>query len=135
MVARGWPIAGSVTVILLGYLAMYLGFVGIAVLFVGTTRSMVQSLSFSGLYGGAAFAFSGAVFPLEAASRFAYVWGHLVPYTYFAQLLSEQWSMATAPSYSLRHVAVMLLFLLIAGAIGVRGYHAAADAPETWGKR
>lgn len=132
---RGWPVAGSVVMILAGYLTMYLAYVGVALLAVGLTRSMVQSLSIAGLFAGASFAFAGAIFPLESASAFAQVWSALLPYTYFADLVSEQMVMGSPVSTSLGRVAAMLLFVLPGALIGLPFYMRAARTPAVWGRR
>lgn len=132
---RGWPVAGSPLLLLAGYAAMYLAYAGVAVLFLGLTRSMAQSLSGAGLYAGASFAFAGAIFPMESASAFARVWSALLPYHAFVNLWSEQYVIGTAAAISVWQIGVMLLFLLAGSAIGLPRYIAAARLPRTWGKR
>ncbi len=132
---RGWPIAGSPIVIFVGYAAMYLAYTGVALLVIGLTRSMVQSLSVAGLYAGASFAFAGVIFPVESASPFAQVWSSLLPYTSFANLLSEQWVMGSPVGVSLQHIPTMLLFVLPGILLGLPPYIRAAHAPAVWGRR
>lgn len=132
---RGWPIAGSLTLILAGYAAMYLAYIGVALLLVGLTYSMAQSLSLAGLYAGASFAFAGAIFPVESASAFARFWSNILPYTAFANLWSEQYVMGTSALVSLRQIVFMLIFLVVGAAIGLPRYIRSARQPELWGKR
>ncbi|MDZ3832814.1 MAG: ABC transporter permease [Sphingopyxis sp.] len=132
---RGWPIAGSPALILAGYAVMYLAYIAVAIMIVGLTRSMAQSLSLTGIYAGASFAFAGAIFPIESASAFARAWSHLLPYTAFAKLWAEQFAMGTPIGFSLRQIGVMLIFLPVGVAIGLPRYIAAARRPELWGKR
>lgn len=132
---RGWPVTGSIALLLAGYAAMYLAYVGVALLFAGLTLSMGSALSLTGLYAGASFAFAGAIFPIEAASAFAQLWSALLPYTAFAQLLAEQWMMGSPVVVSLRHLLVMLIFLPVGLAIGLPRYIAAAAQPDSWGRR
>lgn len=132
---RGWPVAGSVAMLLAGYAAMYLAYIGVSLLVVGLTLTMGKALSVAGLYAGASFAFAGAIFPVESASAFARLWSALLPYPAFAKLLAEQWIMGTAAAYSLRQVVVMLAFLLVGAGIGLPRYLRAARRPETWGRR
>lgn len=134
-IGRGWPVTGSIVLLLAGYAAMYLAYVGVAILFAGLTLSMGSTLSLTGLYAGASFAFAGAIFPIEAASAFARLWSALLPYTAFAQLLAEQWMMGSPALVSLRHLLVMLVFLPAGLAIGLPRYLAAATRPDTWGRR
>lgn len=132
---RGWPVRGSFALLMLGYIAMYLAYSGVALLFIGRTKSMGRALSMSGLFAGASFAFAGAVFPIEAASRFAQFWSALLPYTAFAKLLAEQWMMGSPASVSLPQIGIMLIFLLVGAGIGLPRYLATRDKPETWGAR
>ena len=132
---RGWPIAGSLAMVMAGYAAMYLAYVGVALLFVGLTASMAQSLSLTGIYAGASFAFAGAIFPVESASAFARVWSALLPFTAFANLWAEQFVMAAPVAVSLRQVLVLLVFLAVGAAIGLPRYLHAAQRPDLWGKR
>lgn len=132
---RGWPVAGSVTLLLGGYVAMYLAYIGVALLAIGLTLSMGRALSLAGLYAGASFAFAGAIFPLESASSFARIWSALLPYSAFAKLLSEQWSMGTPAMVSAGQLLVMLAFLIVGAGIGLPLYLAAAHRPQSWGRQ
>lgn len=132
---RGWPVAGSVAMLVAGYAAMYLAYVGVSLLVLGLSLSMGKALSAAGLYAGASFAFAGAIFPIESASAFARLWSALLPYSAFAKLLAEQWIMGAPVGQSMGQVLTMLAFLLVGGGIGLPRYLAAARRPETWGRR
>ena len=132
---RGWPVAGSVAMLIAGYAAMYLAYAGVSLLVVGLSLSMGKALSAAGLYAGASFAFAGAIFPVESASAFARLWSTLLPYSAFARLLAEQWIMGTPAGLSLTQVLAMLAFLLVGAGVGLPRYIAAARRPETWGRR
>jgi len=132
---RGWPVAGSVAMLIAGYATMYLAYIGVTLLVVGLTLTMGKALSVAGLYAGASFAFAGAIFPVESASAFARLWSALLPYSAFAKLLAEQWIMAAPVGQSAWQLLAMLAFLLAGGAIGLPRYLSAARRPETWGRR
>lgn len=132
---RGWPILGNYWFLLLAYMVMYLAYASVALLLVGVTGSMVQSLSITGLYAGASFAFAGAVFPIEAASQFAQIWSALLPYTWFARVLTEQWMMGSSVSVSLPSIGILCLFLLPGLVIGLPLYIRSASRPGVWGRR
>lgn len=132
---RGWPVAGSVAMLLAGYAAMYLAYVGVTFLFLGLTLTMSTSLSLAGLYAGASFAFAGAIFPIESASGFARLWSAILPYSAFAKLLAEQWIMGSGTRQSILQTGVMLLFLPVGLLIGLPRYLKAARQPATWGRR
>ncbi|MGB3319129.1 MAG: ABC transporter permease, partial [Sphingopyxis granuli] len=132
---RGWPVLGSPMMMLAGYAAMYLAYVGVTLLATGLTLSMGKALSIAGLYAGASFAFAGAIFPIESASGFARLWSAILPYTAFAKLLAEQWMMGSPAAVSLPHIFVLLLFLGVGAAAGLPRYIAAAGNPAVWGRR
>jgi ABC-2 type transport system permease protein len=133
--ARGWPMAGSGTVILGGYLALFLAHAGLALLLIGLTYGMAQSLSLTGLYAGSSFAFSGAIFPIQSASWFGQVWSRILPYSEYAKLQAEQMVMGTDAAWSFHHVAIMLVFFVIGTAVGLPRYLRAATQPALWGRR
>lgn len=132
---RGWPVAGSVMLLLAGYVAMYLAYIGVTLLVVGLSLSMGKALSITGLYAGASFAFAGAIFPVESASIFARLWSVLLPYTAFAKLLAEQWIMGAPATDSVWQLLVMLAFLIVGTGVGLPLYLAAARRPQSWGRR
>jgi len=132
---RGWPVAGSVMLLIAGYAVMYLAYVGVSLLIVGLSLSMGKALSAAGLYAGASFAFAGAIFPVESASVFARLWSALLPYSAFARLLAEQWIMGAPVGQSMAQLLIMLAFLLVGAGVGLPRYIAAARRPETWGRR
>lgn len=132
---RGWPVSGSVMLLMAAYAAMYLAYAGVALLFVGLTLTMGTALSLAGLYAGASFAFAGAIFPLESASGFARLWSALLPYTAFSKVLVEQWMMGSDLRDSARHILVLLIFLPVGAVIGLPRYVAAAARPAVWGRR
>lgn len=132
---RGWPFAGSPMLLIAGYAAMYLAYLGVSLLLLGATRTLSQSLSLTGIYAGASFAFAGAIFPLEQASAFAAVWGNALPYTHFARLLARTWiAEGSAVAVSLPLLA-MLGIALVTAVPGVRLYLKAARDPASWGRR
>ncbi|AHE53646.1 ABC transporter permease [Sphingomonas sanxanigenens] len=132
---RGWPVAGSVVMLMAGYLAMYLAYAGMAVLIVGLTLSMGQALSMTALYAGASFAFAGAIFPIESSSAFARLWSALLPYTTFARLVAEQWMIGAPVAMSAKLLAILCGFLAFGLCIGLPRLLAASSNPAVWGRR
>lgn len=132
---RGWPVQGSVAMLMAGYLAMYLAYAGMAVLIVGLTLSMGQALSMTALYAGASFAFAGAIFPIESSSAFARVWSALLPYTTFARLVAEQWMMGAPIAMSAKLLLDLGAFFIIGLGLGLPRYIAASRNSAVWGRR
>jgi ABC-2 type transport system permease protein len=107
----------------------------VALLLVGATRTMSQSLSITGLYAGASFAFAGAVFSLDQASGFARLWGNTLPFTHFGRLVALNW-VADAPlAVAAAPLLPMLAVGLLAGIPGAVLYLRAARDPASWGRR
>lgn len=132
---RGWRVEGSLPLLVAGGLAMYLAYAGVALLFLGATRAMAQSLSLTGLYAGASFAFAGAIFPADQASRFGRLWGDLLPFTHYARLVARTW-LADAPlAAAAQPLGPMLTIALVAGLPGAILYLRAARSPAQWGRR
>lgn len=134
-VARGWSVEGSALLLMGGYLAMYLGYVGVSLLIVGATRSMGQALSLTGIFAGASFAFAGAIFPIDQASSFAQWWSAILPYSYFAHLIALEWIADADAAAAMPPIAAMLLIAVVAGVPGAWLYLRAARDPASWGRR
>lgn len=132
---RGWPVEGSVGLLLAGYVGLYLAYAGMATLIVGLTLSMGQALSMTALYAGASFAFAGAIFPIESASAFARVWSALLPYTTFARLVAEQWMMGAPAAMSVKLLLILMTFAVVGFGLGLPRYLAASRKPDVWGRR
>jgi ABC-2 type transport system permease protein len=132
---RGWSIAGSPLLLLAGWLAMYLGYLGVALLLIGATRTMSLALSLTGIYAGASFAFAGAIFPLAQASGFARIWGNLLPFTHFARLLARTWVADAPVAIAALPLLPMLLIALVTAVPGALLYQMASKDPSSWGRR
>jgi ABC-2 type transport system permease protein len=132
---RGWAVAGSPALLLAGWLAMYLAYLGVGLLLIGATRTMSQALSLTGIYAGASFAFAGAIFPLDQASGFAQLWGNGLPFTHFARLLARTW-IADAPlAASAAPLLPMLAIAVVSGGLGGALYLRASRDAASWGRR
>jgi ABC-2 type transport system permease protein len=134
-VGRGFPIQGNLPLIMMAYFLMYLAYASVSLLFVGTSRSMIQALSFTGVFAGLSVAFADTIFPLESASVFGQIWGSMLPFTWFTRALYEQWIMGSDVATTLPVILVLLIFLIPGPLFGLRPYLRAANQPETWGKR
>ncbi len=132
---RGWALAGGPGLLMAGYLAMYAAYVGVSLLLLGLTACMSQSLSLTGIYAGASFAFAGAIFPVDQASRFAQVWSEILPFTHFARLIALDWIAGAPAPVAAAPLGPLVLIALLAGVPGVRLYLRAAGDAAKWGRR
>lgn len=128
-------VAGSAALLLAAQAGLYLASAGIALLLVGATRNLGVALSVTGLYAGTALAFSGATFPMQGAPLFAQAWSRLLPLTRYLKLQVQQLELGADWTASLPTVGGLLLFMLVAGGIGLVLYGRGARDPAAWGQR
>lgn len=128
-------VAGSAALLLAAQAGLYLASAGIALLLVGATRNLGVALSVTGLYAGTALAFSGATFPMQGAPLFAQAWSRLLPLTAYLKLQVQQLELGADWTASLPTVGGLLLFMLVAGGIGLVLYGRGARDPAAWGQR
>lgn len=127
-------VSGSVTLLVAAQALMYMAYAASALLFVGLTRNMATALSLTAVYAGTSLAFSGAAFPVQEASTFVRVYNLLLPYTSYLKLQVQQLSMGAPWSASIVHVAALVGFVIVPGAIGLRLFGRAARDPSAWGE-
>ncbi|MEA1619331.1 ABC transporter permease [Erythrobacter sp. T5W1-R] len=132
---RGWTLAGGPALLMTGYLAMFVAYTGVALLLVGATRCMSQSLSLTGLYAGASFAFAGAIFPVDQASSFAKVWAEILPFTHFARLIALDWVSGAEASVAAAPLLPLAIITLVTGVPGAWLFLRASRSPQDWGRR
>lgn len=132
---RGWALAGGPALLMTGYLAMFAAYAGVSLLLLGITRRMSQSLSLTGLYAGASFAFAGAIFPVDQASGFAKFWAEILPFTHFARLLALDWITGAPTGVAAAPLVPLGLITLVTAVPGAWLYLRASQRPEDWGKR
>ncbi len=132
---RGWTLAGGPALLMTGYLAMFVAYTGVALLLVGATRCMSQSLSLTGLYAGASFAFAGAIFPVDQASSFAKVWAEILPFTHFARLIALDWVSGAEASVAAAPLLPLAIITLVTGVPGAWLFLRASRRPQDWGRR
>lgn len=128
-------VAGSAALLLAAQAGLYLASAGIALLLVGATRNLGVALSVTGLYAGTALAFSGATFPMQGAPLFAQAWSRLLPLTAYLRLQVQQLELGADWTASLPTVGGLLLFMLVAGGIGLVLYGRGARDSAAWGQR
>ncbi|MCX9147323.1 ABC transporter permease [Erythrobacter sp. WG] len=132
---RGWAMAGGPLLLMAGYFAMFAAYAGVSLLLLGLTRCMSQSLSLTGLYAGASFAFAGAIFPVDQASGFARVWAEVLPFTHFARLLAMDWITGAPAAAAAAPLMPLGLIAVVTAVPGMWLYLRAAERPQDWGRR
>jgi ABC-2 type transport system permease protein len=130
----GDRVRGSVLLLVLAQALMYVAYAAIGLAIAGGVRNMARALSFVSLYAGTALAYSGRTFPVDDAPLFVRVWNLLLPFTSYVKLQSQQLDVGAPARASLEHVAALVVFIVIPGALGLRLYGRAAREPASWGE-
>jgi ABC-2 type transport system permease protein len=133
--AHGWPVAGSIWLLIAAHFLLYLAYAGIGVLFVGLTRKMMMSLSLIGVYAGASLAFSGALFPTDGAPLFTRIFSLMTPFHWFARAQAQQLESAAPIAATLPLLGVMLVFALVSFGLALPLLKGLARDPASWGLR
>ena len=110
---RGWFVAGSLLVLLLGLWLFYLAYALIAAALVLLTQDMARTFGVLAVYGGSSMSFAGVTLPLNNAPWFTQFWSNIIPYTPYIRLQTEQWVVGSPVITSLPHLAVLLLYCLL----------------------
>jgi ABC-2 type transport system permease protein len=132
---NGWPVAGSVWLLIAAHALLYLASAGIGVLFVGLTAKMMMSLSLIGVYAGASLAFSGALFPTDGGLLFTRIFSAMTPFHWFARAQAQQLESAAPIATTLPLLGVMLVFVLASFGLALPLLKGLARDPASWGLR
>ncbi len=108
VVIRGWFVTGSLWIILLGQFCLYSAYAFISSTVVLATKNLAKSFGFIAVYGGSSLSFAGVTLPLNNAPIFTKFWAHIIPYTPYAKLQTEQWVIGS-PNY----ISLIPLFILV----------------------
>lgn len=120
---RGWGVAGSLPLLILGVVALMAVSVALSALLVAALGDADTAFSATAIYSGAAIAFSNGTLPLDHGPRFARVWSEILPYTHYLRLQTGQMVTGAAPGGAWRDLAVLggvTLFALIAASVAIR---------------
>lgn len=110
---RGWFVAGSLGLILLAQLLFYSAYAFLSSVIVLVTKDLTKSFGFIAVYGGSSLSFAGVTLPLNNAPLFTHFWAHIIPYTSYARLQTEQWVMGSPVNISLQPLFILLMFVVI----------------------
>ncbi|QYC11061.1 ABC transporter permease [Brevundimonas nasdae] len=87
---RGWGVAGSLPLLMLGMAALMAVSVALSALLVAVAGDNDLAFSATAIYSGAAIAFSNGTLPLDHGPRFAQFWSDVLPYTHYLRLQTSQ---------------------------------------------
>lgn len=112
VVIRGWFIAGSLWMILLGQFLLYSAYALISSTVVLATRNLSKTFGFIAVYGGSSLSFAGVTLPLNNAPIFTKYWANIIPYTPYAKLQTEQWVVGSPSFISMVPLAILAAYCI-----------------------
>ncbi|MGB8603054.1 MAG: ABC transporter permease, partial [Rhizomicrobium sp.] len=113
---RGYPVHGSLSLLLLGYGLMLLAYALLGAAIVAVSRDVAMALGAAAVYASSALAFSGALFPIRGAPLFSQSWNAVQPYTWYSQISASLWQMGAPDGAVLRPLLILMLMVVVTGA-------------------
>lgn len=107
---RGWFTAGHLWLILFAQILLYSAYAFLSSAIVLATQNLSKTFGVIAVYGGSSLSFAGVTLPLNNAPLFTQFWAHIIPYTPYAKLQTEQWVIGSPLSSSLQPFAVLLIY-------------------------
>ena len=107
---RGWFVSGYLWLILAAQILLYSAYAFLSSAIVLATKNLSKTFGFIAVYGGSSLSFAGVTLPLNNAPLFTKFWAHIIPYTPYAKLQTEQWVIGSPLSSSLQPFAVLLIY-------------------------
>lgn len=112
VVIRGWFIAGSLWIILLGQFLLYSAYALISSTVVLATKNLSKTFGFIAVYGGSSLSFAGVTLPLNNAPIFTKFWANIIPYTPYAKLQTEQWVVGSPSFISMIPLVILAAYCI-----------------------
>lgn len=110
---RGWFVAGHLWLILAAQILFYSAYAFISSAIVLATRNLSKTFGAIAVYGGSSLSFAGVTLPLNNAPIFTKFWAHIIPYTPYAKLQTEQWVIGSPLSSSMQPFLILLIYALL----------------------
>ncbi|WP_392565912.1 ABC transporter permease [Utexia brackfieldae] len=107
------PIAGNVFLLLLGDVLFILAAMCISLAFSLLIKDKLTNYSVIGIICSPAFGYTGLIFPRIAMNTFAYMWGGLLPITWYVQIRLDQTLRGLPSIETLKPIGFLLLLIII----------------------
>ncbi|MDF9826853.1 ABC-2 type transport system permease protein [Ereboglobus sp. PH5-10] len=121
---RGWPVNGSMGVIVAAQMLLFLGNGAVCVLIAGVARkNLLFALSAINFYTGGGISFGDILFPVNTSPWYTRLISEIMPYTTYMQVQTQQMQMGSPPGDSLWFLCKLGLFamiVLLAGLLALR---------------
>ena len=116
----GWPVAGSLGMLFLGWEMMICAYMVLGLLAVGFVPQLATALSFTAAFTAPAFAYAGITFPQQAMPVIAQVWTYALPVRSLLRLQVEQAQIGAPISSSIPELMILVAFVLLPLPIAIR---------------
>lgn len=109
----GWPVAGSLGTLILGWELMICAYIVPGLLAIGLAPQLSMALSFTAAFTAPAFAYAGITFPQQAMPVLAQLWTYALPVRTLLRLQVEQAQLGAPASNSMPELMILLAFVLL----------------------
>ena len=109
---EGMPLNGSFLLIFTGQFITIITYQLMGLIFIGATINLRLAMSLGSAYSMMGITFSGVTFPLEAMPKFAQIFAHFFPFTWWEKLFISQSLRGEPTKEALIYICYILLFLL-----------------------
>lgn len=109
----GWPVAGSLGTLILGWELMICAYIVLGLLAVGLAPQLATALSFTAAFTAPAFAYAGITFPQQAMPAVAQLWTYALPIRTLLRLQVEQAQIGAPVSSSVAELMILVGFVLL----------------------
>jgi len=116
--ARGYRLEGSLMIVVLGMVLLFVATVSIGLFLLAVTREVATALSGAVIVAGSALAYSGASLPIDGAPWPARLWSALLPLTHYLRLQMDE-VMGAALRPVLVEAGALLLYPALPGALAL----------------
>lgn len=109
----GWPVNGSLGVLILAWVLMICSYLVLGVLCAGLAPKLAIGLSFTAFFTAPAFAYAGITFPQQAMPLLAQIWTYALPVKTLLRLQVEQVDIGAPVSSSITELLILSAFILL----------------------
>lgn len=109
----GWPVAGSLVMLILGWEIMIAAYLVLGLLTVSLVPQLATALSITAAFTAPAFAYAGITYPQQAMPVLAQIWAYALPIRTLLRLQVEQAQMGAPVINSLPELIILLGFVVL----------------------
>lgn len=117
---QDFPLIGNKFIVLLALLLLILSTQALSIFFIAFSRSFRESLTFGSSFAAVSLSFSGITFPIFGMPVLLQWVSQLFPFTHFLELFIDQTQRGVPLYYSMKSIAVLILFIIIAPVISFK---------------